>query len=117
MSVEVDYKVFKKCIDACLACFVECNQCAHQCLHASEAPLQTRCIQLNHECAIICLAAANMLSIGNRWIGALYEECAEICEACAEECEQHNHLVYCKKCAEVCTKCAKECRAIIKMAA
>ena len=113
---KMGYPDFKKCIDACLACAVASNHCAYECLHSSEVTQRIRCIQLDHECAIICFAAANMLSSGNKWIGALYQECAEICDACAEECEKHAHMDHCKKCAEMCRKCAEECRSIIKMA-
>ena len=113
----MEYLDFKKCIDACLACAVACNNCGFECLHSAEVTQRIRCIQLNHECAIICFAAANMLSSGNEWIGALYQECAEICDACAEECEKHAQMEHCKKCAETCIKCAEECRNMLKMAA
>ena len=113
----MEYLGFKKCIEACLACTVACNHCAYECLHSSEVTLRIRCIQLDHECAIICFAAANMLSSGNKWIGALYQECAEICDACAEECEKHVHVDHCKICAEMCRKCAEECRYMVKTAA
>ena len=113
----MEYPDFKKCIEACLACAVACNHCAYECLHSLEVTQRIRCIQLDHECAIICFAAANMLSSGNKWIGALYQECAELCDACAAECEKHTHMDHCKKCAEMCRKCAEECRSMLKMAA
>ena len=113
----MEYPDCRKCIDACLACAVACNNCGFECLHSPEVTQRIRCIQLNHECAIICFAAANMLSSGNKWIGALYQECAEICDACAEECEQHIQVDCCKKCAETCRKCAEECRSMLTMAA
>lgn len=102
----------QSCIDACLACAVACNHCAYECLHSTEVSMQVQCIQLDHECAIICFAAANMMSLGNKHIGALYQECAEICDACADECEKHTHMEHCKLCAEMCRKCAEECRKI-----
>jgi len=111
------YQDYKKCIEACLACAVECNNCAYQCLHSSEVSQRILCIQLNHECAIICFAAANMLSSGNNHLGALYQECAEICIACAVECEIHSHMEHCKKCAEMCRKCAEECELLVKLVA
>ena len=111
----MDYNDFKKCIDACLACAVACNQCGYECLHSSEVTKRIRCIQLDHECAIICFAAANMLSSGNKWIGRLYQECADICDACAVECEKHPQEEHCKICADMCRKCAEECRGILHM--
>jgi hypothetical protein len=35
---------------------------------------------------------------------------AEVCEACATECEKHaGTLEHCRQCAEICHKCAEEC--------
>jgi len=86
-------------------------------LHSTEVTQRIRCIQLSHESAIICFAAANMLSSGNKHIGALYQECAEICDDCAEECEKHTKMEHCKTCAAMCRKCAEECISMSKMAA
>ena len=106
--------LFQDCIDACTKCAVACNHCAYECLISEEVARRVRCIQLNKECAIICFAAADMLSSGNKHIGALYEECAELCEDCAEECEKHKHD-HCKMCAEACRQCVLECRKILKI--
>ncbi|KAB1067761.1 four-helix bundle copper-binding protein [Tamlana haliotis] len=35
--------------------------------------------------------------------------CAEVCEWCAQQCQQHDHE-HCQACAAACTKCAQECR-------
>ena len=39
----------------------------------------------------------------------LLELCARMCEACAAECEQHDHE-HCKLCAQICRECAEDCR-------
>ncbi|RYE49654.1 MAG: four-helix bundle copper-binding protein, partial [Sphingobacteriales bacterium] len=40
--------------------------------------------------------------------------CADICEACGNECAKHKHMEHCQECAAACKACAEECR---KMAA
>ena len=40
-------------------------------------------------------------------------QCAQICDACAKECEKHAaHMEHCRVCAEICRKCADECRKV-----
>ncbi len=39
---------------------------------------------------------------------------AEVCEACATECEKHQHVEHCKLTAESCRKCSGECRTVAK---
>jgi hypothetical protein len=107
---------FKSCIDACLACAVECNSCATDCLHENDIKMMVNCIQLDRQCAVICLASAQLMSIGGVHATHLCAECAEICEACAEECGRHLND-HCKKCAEACLKCARECRNMSTVAA
>lgn len=67
------------------------------------------CIQLDMECAAICYAAAELMSLGSDRAKELCRLCAEICDACATECEQHDND-HCRECASACRACAKECR-------
>jgi hypothetical protein len=39
----------------------------------------------------------------------MLELCARVCEACATECEKHDHE-HCKLCAIMCRECAADCR-------
>ena len=113
----MSHQKFQICIDACVACAVECNHCATECLNENDVKAQINCIQLERQCAVICFAAAQLMSIGGEHASHLCNECAEICEACAVECEKHSHHDHCKKCAEACRKCSKECRSMIAVAA
>ena len=107
----MSHQKYQSCIDACLACAVACNHCATECLNESDVKALTQCIQLDRQCAVVCFAAAELMSIGGAHAGHFNNECAEICDACAEECEKHSHE-HCKKCAEACRKSAEECRAM-----
>jgi hypothetical protein len=75
--------------------------------------MMASCIQLDMECATICYAAAQVMSMGGQTAKELSSLCADICEACAEECGKHENS-HCKECADACRRCAQECR---KMAA
>ena len=68
-----------------------------------------RCIQLDMECAAICTAAAQLMSLGSEKAKDICGICAGICEACGEECGKHGSE-HCQECAKTCRKCAEECR-------
>ena len=75
--------------------------------------MMARCIQLEMECAAICYAAAQLMSLGSEKAAEICRICADICEACGAECSKHQ-TEHCKECADMCKRCAEECR---KMAA
>lgn len=112
----MSHEKFQSCIDSCANCAVECNHCANACLNEGDVKMLSKCIQLNHECAAMCLFAVDIMSKGGSFATQICELCAEVCEACAKECEKHSHMEHCKKCAEVCNQCAEECRSMSKMA-
>lgn len=72
-----------------------------------------KCIQLDMECATLCYASAQLMSLNGAKAKELCLICADACDACAAECGKHHHD-HCQACAEACRKCADECR---KMAA
>ena len=72
-----------------------------------------RCIQLDMECAALCYAAAQLMSLGSSKAMDICRICADLCEACGAECGKHK-TEHCQECAEACKRCAAECR---KMAA
>jgi hypothetical protein len=105
----MSHEKYQSCIDACLECAVACTQCASECLKEEDVKMMARCILLDRECAAVCFAAAELMTIGGEFSSMLCTPCAEICEECAEECENHE-TEHCKKCAAVCRQCAEECR-------
>jgi hypothetical protein len=90
-------------------CAAECNHCATACLDEQDVKMLARCIKLDIDCADICQLTASYVARGSEHSNHLLKECAEICEACAEECEKHAHMQHCRKCAEVCRHCAEAC--------
>src|SRR5688500_2326224 len=93
-----DYK--NTCIDACLRCAAICNHCASSCPKEEHVAMMAPCIQLDMECAAICDAAAQLMSLGSDRSKEFCRLCAEVGEACATECEQHDND-HCRECAAV----------------
>ena len=75
--------------------------------------MMSLCIQLDLECAAICSAAAQLMSLGSERAIEICKICADICDTCGEECGSHDNT-HCQECSEACKNCAIECR---KMAA
>ena len=100
----------QKTIELLNNCAAACNQCTVACLNEAEVKMLTTCIQIELDCAEICRITASFLARGSAHAKHLLKECAEICNACAEECKKHSHMEHCKVCAETCRVCAKECK-------
>lgn len=96
-------------LDALNNCAAECNHCATACLDEQDVKMLARCIKLDTDCAAICSLTASFIARGSEHSEHLLRECADICNACAEECEKHQHMDHCKRCAEACRACAEEC--------
>jgi len=105
----------KNCIDACFKCAAVCENCATECLKENDIKMLSLCISTNHECALICNATGQLLSMNGENANLLCNVCADICFACAVECERNEELEHCKQCAEECRKCYEACKAMIAM--
>ncbi len=106
---ELNYHHYKECIDACLACGAVCNHCASSCLKEDKVQMMAQCIQLDMECAAMCYATAQVMSLGGSQALQLATLLADICDACGAECGKHD-TKHCKECAAACKKCADICR-------
>jgi hypothetical protein len=103
---------FQECIDACLSCAQACTHCATACLREEQVAHLRKCIQLDIECAAICRAAAELMTLGSDFSAHLCRVCADVCNACAAECEQHAAMDHCRICAEACRLCAATCESM-----
>ncbi len=108
---KMGYHENKKIIEACLKCAVLCNHCAASCLEESDTKMMVKCIQMDMECATICYATAQLLSLGSKHAKAITKLCAALCEDCATECKKHEN-VHCQECAKACKDCAEACLSI-----
>ena len=100
---------FASCIEACNACADACDHCAAACLREPDPKPMARCVALDMDCAATCRLAAGYMARGSEFAGALCGICADVCEACATECERHD-MDHCRACAQACRRCAAECR-------
>ena len=96
-------------MDALAKCAAACGHCFTACLQEQDVNMMERCIKLDLDCAEICALATGFVARGSEHAMHILRECAEICHACAEECEKHSHMEHCKKCAEACRACAEAC--------
>lgn len=100
-------------IDAVNECAMICSHCSMECLKEEHVHDLVKCIQLNLDCAAVCRTAVELMSRGSEFSERFNERCAEICNACAEECEKHSDMEHCKQCAEVCRRCADTCMEVV----
>lgn len=96
-------------LDTLSNCINHCNYCADACLDEDNVKMMVDCIRTDRACASVCAALADVLATGYKNVNGLVEYCAATCQACAEECEKHDHS-HCQACAEACRKCAEACR-------
>jgi hypothetical protein len=106
----------QSCIEACVRCAQACEHCESACLGEHDLEHMTACIHLDHDCAAICWAAAGFVSRDSRFAQDICRVCAEICDACGNECRRHKYD-HCQACAEACEQCAEECRRMSGVAA
>ncbi len=102
----------KKAIAAISDCAVKCLQCASEDLNESDIERLAACIKLNQECAAACFFTMQSIAGDSRFTMQIVELCAEVCNACADECEKYLHMEHYKVCAEACRTCALACFSI-----
>jgi hypothetical protein len=100
---------YQSCIDACNACAAACDMCSTACLKEDDVKMMARCIALDMDCAQICRLAAGFMARGSEFASALCQLCAQVCQACGDECGKHQ-VQHCQYCAAACRRCADECR-------
>jgi hypothetical protein len=105
----------RSCLEACVRCAQECEHCASACLEEPDIAAMAECIRLDRDCAEICWTAAAWMSRGSRMMHEICRLCAEVCDACGNECRKHE-VEHCVRCAEVCAQCTEECRRMAAVA-
>ncbi|MFC6731655.1 four-helix bundle copper-binding protein [Haladaptatus sp. DYSN1] len=96
----------QECIENCTRAAEVCEWCADAC---ADEDGMGECIRLCRDVADIASLHARFMARDSDYSNDLASICADLCEACAEECEQHDHD-HCQLCAEVLPECAKTCR-------
>ncbi|HEX5738304.1 MAG TPA: four-helix bundle copper-binding protein [Hydrogenophaga sp.] len=100
---------YATCIDACVKCALACHHCSVACLKEEDVKPMVRCIALDIDCAAFCELSAAAMARESENAKAFCRVCAEICQACGDECAQHK-ADHCQACAKACHTCASVCR-------
>lgn len=106
--------------DALYDCAQACTACADACLSEDKVTELITCIQLNLNCADVCVTTGRSLSRqtehDRNLSRSLLEACAQTCRSCAEECERHADMGmdHCRVCAEACRRCEQACQTVIE---
>jgi hypothetical protein len=101
---------WQNCIDACMHCAESCEYCATCDLQEQDVKMMINCVQTNRACASVCWTSAQLMSMDSEFAKQFCNLCADICDACAKECERHTDMDHCQQCAQTCRKCTDECR-------
>jgi hypothetical protein len=92
-------------------CAAMCTSCADAC--SAEDDDMRQCIRNSLDCADVCEAvtkiALRRTGDNAQLVRTMLEACIRACEACADECERHDHG-HCRLCAQMCRECAEDCR-------
>lgn len=106
-------KINSELMKALSDCYITCNECAVACLEEQDVDMLTHCIRLDIDCSAICQSLMGFVARSSDHADHLLNECAEICDTCAEECRKHEHMEHCRRCAEACVTCADLCRSSV----
>ena len=98
----------RECIEICNEAAETSEWCADECLGSEE---MERCARLCRDVADVTSMHARFMARGSDYSGHLAQACVEVCEACADECEQHD-ADHCQVNAEVLRECADSCRSM-----
>lgn len=104
-----------RAIEACHACAEACLICADAGLDDRAVERFGRCIRLALDCAEACSttgpALARHTAANTALLRQMAETCAELCRACAAECDRHGmEHEHCRLCAEACRTCESACQ-------
>jgi hypothetical protein len=97
-----------ECIDNCFEAAQACEWCATESIRSGDEEM-TRCIELCRDVTDMTTLHARLMVRDSEYSSELAATCADLCEACAEECSQHE-AEHCQICADVLSACADSCR-------
>jgi hypothetical protein len=97
-------------MEALMNCAAACENCVSVCINDGK-PLS--CCHICLDCADICMTLFRLEAHNSTFLKAMYKICADICDACANECEKHaDYHPHCKASMYASRDCAEMCRAL-----
>lgn len=103
----------KACIEKCWECRTECQDVLfNYCLQEGGAHADMAHVKVMTDCTQICQISADFMVRNSELHSIACAACAEICDACATNCETLNgeEMTYC---AKLCRECAQSCRSMV----
>ena len=104
----------QECIDRCQSCQESCLESVAHCLQKGGKHAAAEHIGLLTACAEICDTSARFMLLGSTFHTRIGEVCAEICDACAKDCDRLGDDEMMQACAETCRRCAESCRQMVR---
>jgi hypothetical protein len=95
----------ERCIDQCLEVVKLASRCADDCLKSENVAALRQCIGLCLDAVGVSGLCVEMMAADSRFAARTSELCAEVCAACADECDRHEGVAM-KECADACRRCA-----------
>lgn len=99
----------RECIDNCHDAVKACAHCADECIGKGEE--MEECLRLCRDVVTVASTCAQLCASGSQFNSDIAETCTDVCEACADECEGHDHD-HCQACVEPLRQCAESCRSM-----
>lgn len=97
------------CIQNCLQSSLVCNQMIQHCLQRGGEHADPDHLKLLQDCAEICTVSAHFMARESEYHRLSCGLCAEVCEACAKDCDSFDNDEMMASCASVCRHCAASC--------
>lgn len=110
-----DREALADALDAVLTCVATCSLCADACIDEGG---MIDCVRVCTDCVTVCAATATILARptphGEAW-RAQVEACIVHCEACVEECGDHEDD-HCRNCAAACQRAVEALDTLLDVA-
>ena len=104
-------------LDAVRSCASACRRCADACLGEEHVGSMVACIRTDLVCADVCELVERTFTrrsdLAEDVATAMLNLCVLVCQACATECELHDHD-HCRECAEACRACEAACKQLLR---
>lgn len=110
-SMELSPQMHKS-IEACLACYTQCEEAMSYCLQQGGAYADSKLMRALMDCAETSRMCAQMAMRMSTMTPDICEMTARACEMCAEACAAMPDDAMLTKCAEACRTCAASCRSM-----
>lgn len=107
----------QECIDRCQGCEEICLETVQHCLTQGGEHAEADHVGMLLACAEICSTSARFMLLGSKHHTSTCGVCAEVCEACAKDCDRFNADEMMQACADACRRCAESCRQMAGMKA